>query len=475
MPAEEFRVEAHRVADWVAAYRERVAGFPVRARVRPGEVAARIPDAPPDEPEPIAGILRDLDEIVLPGLTHWNHPGFLAYFPSSSSAPGVLAEFVIAGLGINAMLWRTSPAATELEERMVEWLRRAVGLPDGFRGIILDTASTASFPALLAAREATGLEVRERGLAGRHDIGRLTIYVSEQAHSSLEKAAIAAGLGRSGVRRIATDEAYRMDVTDLAATIRKDREAGHRPVMVCATLGTTSTGSVDPASAIADVADREGVWFHVDAAYAGPAAMLPELRPRFDGWERADSIVLNPHKWMGTPMDCSVLLFRRPETFRASLALTPEYLRSGVGGVTNLMDYGLALGRRFRALKLWFLFRSFGTDGLRRMLREHVRLARSFAERIEADDGFELAAPLSFGTVCFRATVEGGDAEALNRELLEAVNEEGRVFLSDTELEGRFTLRLSVGSVHTTAEDVEAAYESLGRARGALTRGEAGH
>ena len=366
------------------------------------------------------------------------------------------------------MLWRTSPAATELEERTVDWLRRAVGLPPEFRGVIQDTASSSSFTALLAARETMDVAVRTEGLAGRPDLPRLAVYVSEQAHSSLEKAAIAAGLGRRSVRKIPTDARYRMDPGALAARIREDRDARIRPAMVCATLGTTSTASVDPADRIAEVCAAEEVWLHVDAAYAGPAAMLPELRDRFRGWERADSVVLNPHKWMGTPMDLSVLLFRRPEPFIESLALTPEYLRTGVEGVTNLMDYGLPLGRRFRSLKLWFLFRLQGLEGIRTMLRRHIRLAGEFAERVEADPRFELAVPPSFSTVCFRAAPpsRGGDpaTEAggeVDRRILEAVNRDGRVFLSHTELEGRTTLRLSVGSVHTRAEDVERAWVAL--------------
>lgn len=492
MPEEEFRATAARVAAWTADYRERVIDFPVRAQVSPGEVAARIPSEPPTHGEPIEGVLRDIDQIILPGLTHWNHPGFLAYFASSASGPGVLAEYVAAALGVNAMLWRTSPAATELEERMTDWLRQAVGLPESFRGVIQDTASSASFTALLAAREHAHLEVRELGLAGRQDLPVLTAYVSEQAHSSLVKAAIAAGLGQANVHRIPADSSFRMDPDALARTLNRDRSEGRRPIFVCATIGTTSTASVDPVERIAEIAAAEDLWLHVDAAYAGPAAMLPELRELFAGWERADSIVLNPHKWLGTPLDCSVFFFRRPDVLRASLALTPEYLRTEVEGVTNLMDYGLPLGRRFRALKLWFLFRYFGTVALRQMLRDHIELAEGFAERIEGDPRFELTAPVSFSTVCFRAlpahetagwvageedgTKAGGvayerAADRLNHDLLEAVNAGGRVFLSHTELNGRTTLRLSVGSVHNRKEDVEAAFDSLDAALKELTTG----
>ncbi|MFQ5678859.1 MAG: pyridoxal phosphate-dependent decarboxylase family protein [Gemmatimonadota bacterium] len=459
-----FRESARRVADWVADYRENARRYPVLATVRPGEVAGRLAAGPPEDPEPLEAILEDLDRVLLPGITHWNHPGFLAYFSSSSSAPALLAEFVIAALGVNAMLWHTSPAATELEERMVDWLRRSVGLPREYGGVILDTASTSSFTAILAARERTGLEVRARGLAGRPELPRLTLYVSEQAHSSLEKGAIAAGLGRAAVRRIPVDAGFRMRVECLERRIAADREAGCRPIFVGATLGTTSTASVDPVAEIAEVCARQRVWLHVDAAYAGPAAILPELRHRFTGWEKADSLVINPHKWMGVPMDCSVLLFRSPEAFRAPLALTPAYLSAGETGVTNLMDYGLPLGRRFRALKLWFLFRGYGLAGLRRLLRRHIELAEEFAGRLGADDRWTLPAPPSFSTVCFRAVPPRGspaDPDELNARILRHVNRSGAVFLSHTVLRDRYTLRLSVGNVRTGLAEVSEAYRRL--------------
>ncbi len=466
---EELGAALTRVAEWAAHYRARLPELPVLARVEPGDVAGALPTAPPERGESLEAVLADLDRTLLPGITHWNHPGFLAYFSSSSATPGILAELVTAVLGVNAMLWRTSPAATELEERTTEWLRQAVGLPDSFRGVIQDTASSGSFTALLAAREAVGLEVRARGLAARPELPALVLYVSEQAHSSLEKAAIAAGLGQAGVRRVPTDAAFRMRPSALAEAMAEDRAAGRRPLMVCATVGTTSTASVDPVDGVAEVVEGTGTWLHVDAAYAGPAAMLPELRDRFAGWERADSVVINPHKWMATPMDCSVLLFRDGAPFRASLALTPEYLRAEEG-VTNLMDYGLPLGRRFRALKLWFLFRMWGVDGLRAMLRSHLRMAAAFADRVRTDPDLELAAPPCFSTVCFRVRAGGGaardaaEADRRGRGVLDAVNGEGRVFLSHTSLEGRYVLRLSVGSAHTRPADVEAAYEAVRRA-----------
>jgi aromatic-L-amino-acid decarboxylase len=374
----------------------------------------------------------------------------------------VFAEFVAAALNVNAILWRTGPAATELEGRMMEWMRRFVGLPDGFHGVIQDTASSASFTALVAARERALPGTRAEGLAATGASARPVVYQSDQAHSSIDKAAVAGGIGLANVRHVPSDDRFRMRPEALEEAIRIDREGGRTPVMVTATIGTTSSTSVDPVEAIADVCAAHGIWLHVDAAYAGPAASLPELRPLFRGWERADSIVLNPHKWMMTPVDCSVLLFRDPAAFRASLALTPEYLRAEEAAA-NLSDIGLPLGRRFRALKLWFLFRWYGADGLRSILRRHVEMARAFRDWVERDPRFETAAPAPFSTVCFRAVPPegGGPEDAWNRRLLAAVNARGRVFLSHTVLDGRFTLRLAIGSAWVREEDVSAARSEL--------------
>ncbi len=481
-----FRDAARRTAEWVARYRETIEKLPVLSRAEPGEIAALLPVAPPEEGEPFDALVDDLDRVVVPGLTNWCHPGFFAYFPSSSAPPTILAELVAAALNQNAILWRTSPVATELETRMADWLRQLVGLPPDFRGVIQDTASQSSFTALLAAREAAGVDARVRGLTGRDDLPPLRLYISDHGHSSLEKAAIAAGLGQRGVRRIAADRSYRMQPDALERALLEDERAGIRPVMVGATIGTTSTASVDPAGPIAELCEAHGVWLHVDAAYAGPAAMLPEQRPRFSGWERADSIVLNPHKWLATPVDCSLLLFRDPDPFRASLALTPEYLTSDDEAEVNLHDYGLSMGRRFRALKLWFLIRWHGAEGLRALLRRHIAWAEAFAGWIREDPRFTLAAPPSFSTVCFRALgpgqrrpapdapgafdpeAGGEEADALTRRIMERVNREGRVFLSHTALGGRTVLRLAVGSYLTREEHVRGAYEALDRAWEAL-------
>jgi aromatic-L-amino-acid decarboxylase len=460
----DFRAAARRLTEWIEAYRIRLADLPVLSPVQPGDVQAVIPPLAPESPEDIESILTDLDETIVPGLTHWNHPGFMAYFASSASDPGILAEFVTAALNVNAMLWRTSPAATELESRMVDWVRDFVGLPDVFQGVIQDTASTSTFVALVAARGRAVPDVRNLGLAGRSELGACTVYASRLAHSSLDKAAIAAGLGHANVRHVDVDDRYAMRADALHDALTRDRAAGRLPVMVCATIGTTSCTSCDPVAEIADVCSAHGVWLHVDAAYAGPAASLPELRPLFDGWERADSIVLNPHKWMSVPIDCSVLLGRDLDEFRASLALTPEYLSSDTAA-SNLMDVGIALGRRFRALKLWFVFRWYGAQGLREMIKRHCGLAHEFAAKVAADSRLEIAAPVLFSTVCFRAIPPDGHTEEdWNRRLLSAVNREGTIFLSHAELGGRFTIRLTIGSVHTRREHAEAAWASVERA-----------
>ena len=474
MSEDPFLDSAARVAEWISDYRKRLPDLPVLPDIDPGDTLELLPAAPPEAPESLEQILSDLDRIIVPGLTHWNHPGFLAYFSSSSSDPGVLAEFIAAALNVNAMLWKTAPSASELEIRMIDWIRRFVGLPDEFEGVIQDTASSSSFTALLAAREQALPGSRNEGLAAGEPGVRPVVYQSDQAHSSIDKAVIAAGIGIDNIRRIESDEEFRMRPDMLERALASDREAGDVPVMVCATIGTTSTTSIDPVREIADICARHDVWLHVDAAYAGPAAALLELRPLFEGWERADSIVLNPHKWLTTPIDCSILLYRDPEAVRRSLAATPVYLETGIEA-RNLMDYGLPLGRRFRALKLWFLFRRQGAAALRNMLRRHIELANGFADRIRDDDRFELVAPVPFSTVCFRAIPPGGDpsdgqadigsgslrANDWNRRLLDAVNGRGRVFLSHTELSGRFILRLAVGSAHVRDEDLEAAWTEL--------------
>ena len=467
--SDELRQALRRASEWTIGYRDRVAEFPVLPHVEPGDVRSQLAKGPPIEAEPFERVLADFDEYVVPGLTHWNHPGFLAYFSAATRGPSIAAELLIAAVGVNAMLWRTSPAATEVEVVAVDWLRQAVGLPEAYSGLIFDTASTSTFTALLAAREHARSDVREDGLT---DGPRLMLYTSEQSHSSVEKSAIAAGLGRRSIRRIEVDGEFRMKPAALEEAITEDSQKGALPTMICATVGTTSTASVDPVHEIGEVARKFGAWLHVDAAYAGSAAILPELAPNFVGWERADSIVINPHKWLGTSLDCSVLLYRDPTPFRSSLALTPAYLESEQAN-SNLMDIGVPLGRRFRGLKLWILFRCVGLKGLAQSIRTHIEIAQTAAARLDASPRFELAAPVSFSTVCFRA-VGLGDTEAedhWNRDILSQVNAEGRVFLSHTELEDRYTLRLSVGSVHTQPEHVREALDALDRAANDLMPG----
>ena len=427
-----FRDDGAATLEWVADYLENVGERPVLAQVEPGEIRARLPASPPDAAEPFRDVLRDLDEILLPGLTHWQSPRFFAYFATTASAPGILAELLIAGLNQVGILWRTSPALQELEELTLDWLAQLLGLPEGLHGHLEDTASTGTMTALAAARLAKP--------------GARVVVCSEHAHSSVEKAC----------RLLELD--LRIAPVDTAFRFRVDKLDLDGACAVVATVGTTSTSSVDPVQALADVCERAGVWLHVDAAYAGAAAVCPELRHHFTGWERADSVVVNPHKWLFTPMDCSALWTRRPDDLRAAFSLVPEYLRVSEE-VASLSEFSPVLGRRFRALKLWAVLRCYGRQGLQERIREAVRLAVLFEDWVRAEPGWELAAPRPFSLVCFRR--EGGDEE--NEALLERVNAGGEIFLSHTRLNGRYVLRLAVGSARTTEQDVELAWEVLRR------------
>lgn len=462
MPPEEFRSHAREVVDWIARYLETVGDLPVLARVHPGDVTATLPAGAPEQGEAFEALMRDFQDTILPGITHWNHPGFMAYFAITGSGPGILGEMLSAALNVNAMVWRASPAATELEERVTEWTRDLLGLPAEFHGVINDTASHSSLYALAAARSRAFPRARTEGLAGEP---RGRVYASDQAHSSIDKSVITLGLGEDGMRHVETDEAFRMLPSALEAAIVDDLERGVRPMAIVAGAGTTSTTSVDPLPELATLAERYGIWLHVDAAYAGAAAALPELRPLFQGWERAHSIVVNPHKWMFTPVDCSILFCRRPDLLREAFGVTPAYLRTGEDEVaTNLMDYGLALGRRFRALKLWFVLRYFGAEGVRDRLRAHCALAQTFTDRVAATPGWTVCAPVPFSTVCIRYEPDGMEpdrVDELNRGILDDVNASGDVFLSHTELHGRFTIRLSVGNLRTTEREVDRAWELL--------------
>ena len=451
---DEFREHGHAIVEWIARYLCDVERYPVLSRVEPGDVRRMLPASPPATGEPIADMLADFESALLPGMTHWNHPSFHAYFPTSASIPGILGEILAAGLNVNGMLWRTSPSVTELEQVTLDWLRQLMGLGDGWFGMITDTASISTLYAFAAAREKhPGLAVRERGLAGRADLPRMRIYASEQAHSSVDKAVITLGMGAENVVHIGVDDAFRMRADLLADAVQADRARGWLPLAAVATVGTTGTTSIDPVGPIAALCQSERVWLHVDAAYAGVAAMVPEYAWILRDAATADSVVVNPHKWLFTPFDLSAFYCRRMDLVRSAFSLVPEYLKTDQDtGVRNLMDTGIQLGRRFRALKLWMVLRHFGADGIRARLAEHMRLARLFAGWVDGSGQFELTAPVPFSVVCFRAR----DTDEFNELLLNRLNATGEVFLSHTKLDGRFTLRLAVGNLRTSRDTIEA-------------------
>jgi aromatic-L-amino-acid/L-tryptophan decarboxylase len=466
LPSLELTERGREVLDWIASYLDHPEKYPVQSQAAPGDIRAALPASPPRSAEPLAQILDDFERTIIPGITHWNHPAFFGYFATSSSVPGIIAEMLVAALDVKAMLWKTSPAATELEQVATDWLRQMLGLGDGWFGMTTDTASMSTMLALAAAREAKPeLAVRERGLAGRADLPRLRVYASEQAHSSVDKAALALGFGLENVVHIEADEDFRMRPEALAAAIAADRAAGMLPIACVGTVGTTSTSSIDPVRAIAEICRREGVWLHVDGAYGGTLAIVPEFRGILDGVEGADSFVVNPHKWLFTPFDCSALFIKRPDVLKRAFSLVPEYLVTREqDDVVNYMDYGVQLGRRFRALKLWTIIRAFGVDGLAERLRAHCALAREFAEWVRASGDWQLMAPVPFSLVCFRyapRNTREAERDRMNEAIMHAVNDGGAVFLSHTRLGGRFTLRLSVGNIRTEERHVALAWEKL--------------
>jgi aromatic-L-amino-acid/L-tryptophan decarboxylase len=471
MDPELFRRHGHDVVDWIADYLAGVGSLPVLPPISPGDVLASLPAEPPRRAESMDAILADFRRVIVPATTHWNHPGFHAYFSITGSGPGILGEALAAALNVNAMLWRSGPAQTELEHLTLDWLRQMLGLPPEFEGVINDTASTSTFYALAAAREALpGLAIRQEGLAGRPEVPRLRVYCSREAHSSVDKAVAALGLGLDGVAHVDTDAEQRVDAAALRAAVEADRDRGILPLAVVATVGTTSTTAVDPVPAIADVCADHGVWLHVDAAYGGTAAVVPSMRWVLEGCERADSLVVNPHKWLFVPLDCSVLYTRRPETLAAAFSLEPEYLRTPEAArARSLMDYGLALGRRFRSLKLWFVIRYFGVEGIITRIEEHMRLAQLFARWIDEHPTLERLAPTRFSVVVFRhrpAGIPDADVDAHNEELMEALNAAGEVFLSHTRVDGHFAIRLAIGNLRTTEAHVARAWTLLRRAIG---------
>jgi aromatic-L-amino-acid decarboxylase len=465
MPAQDFRENGHRLVDWLADYFDWSLERPVLSQIAPGTIRSQLPAVAPEEGEPFERALADFERILVPGLTQWNHPAYFAYFPCGFSAPGALADLLSTAVAQQAMLWRTSPAATELEEVTLSWLRQAMGLSNEFEGVIYDTASTAAVHALAAARHAKAPTLRHVGLAS-DGTRPFRVYCSEHAHSSFDKAVIVLGLGHDNLRRIPTDDSFGMRPEALERAIAEDVREGYVPLAVVNTVGTTAATSIDPLPRIADVAVRHGLWLHVDAAYAGAAAILPECRWAFEGAERADSFVVNAHKWLFTPFDLSVFYSRRMDVLREAFSLTPEYLVTPEeGDVRNLMDTGFQLGRRFRALKLWIVLRYFGLEGLRARLREHIRLARLFAEWVDADPTFDRVGPVPFSVVCFRAvpanlTTEE-ERDRFNEQLLEALNETGETFLSHARLAGRYVIRLAVGNIRTTEEDVRRVWDRI--------------
>ena len=466
LPTAELRSHGGKLLAWIAEYLEHPERFPVVSTAAPGEVRRSLPPSPPAAGESLDRIIADFERKILPGITHWNHPGFFAYFSISSSIPGILAELLIAALDVNAMLWKTSPAATELEELTMDWLRQLLGLGEGWFGMITDTASISTMLALAAAREAKPeLAIRARGMAGRTDLPVLRVYCSEQAHSSVDKAALTLGLGLDNVVKIPCDEEFRMRPEALAAAIAADRDAGFLPLACVATVGTTSTTSIDPVPEIAEICGIEEIWLHVDGAYGGVAAVSPSMRHVLRGVERADSLVVNPHKWLFTPIDCSAFYTRHPDVLKRAFSLVPEYLTTREQDeVTNFMDYGVQLGHRFRALKLWMVIRAFGADGLAARIERHCELARSLESWVRHEPDWELSAPVPFSLVCFRYAPDAmsePERDRINAEILHRVNESGEAYLSHTRLNGAYVLRLAIGNIRTEEQHVARAWELL--------------
>ena len=464
MPAGEFRKYGHELIDWIADYFEHIEDLPVLAQIEPGDLRIQLPATPPENGESMEAILADIDELIVPALTHWSHPSFFAYFATSTSAPGIFGELLSAAFDVKSMLWRTSPASTELEEVTLDWLRQMLGLDAAMSGFIYDTASVSSMHAIAAAREGVELRIREEGMSGRKDLPLFRVYASEQAHSSIDKGIITLGLGQKSLRKISADDQFCMDAKALAEAVDEDKRNGILPFCVVATVGTTSTSSIDPVPEIAPICEEHKMWLHVDAAYGGSAAVVPEMRYVLEGCDRVDSLVLNPHKWLFTPFDCSVLFSRHLDLQKRAFLLVPEYLRTPEQEkVRSGFDYGLQMGRRFRALKLWMIIRYFGHEGLANRIREHIRLAKLFASWIEESGDWELMAPTPFALICFRANPSDGGAnlDELNEAILHGVNATGKALLSHTKLNDKLTLRLSIGNIRTTERHVKQVWNLL--------------
>ena len=463
MDSDEFRRQGHAIVEWIARYFENVEKYPVKSRVRPGDIKNALPELPPTGSESFDLFLKDFDEVIMPGITHWQSPNFFAYFPANSSPPSVLAEMLTSALGAQCMLWETSPAAAELEERMMEWLRVMTGLPEGFEGVIQDSASSATLAALITAREkVTGFQSNREGL---RDAGRLRIYVSTQTHSSVEKGAGVAGFGRDNLVRVDVRDDFSMDPEALGGAIEKDLAAGYIPCCTVATIGTTGTTAIDPLREVGEICHRHGIWLHVDAALGGTALLLPEMRRIADGIEYADSFVFNPHKWMFTNFDCSAYFVRDAASLIRTFEILPEYLKTRTRGqVNDYRDWGIPLGRRFRALKLWAVIRSYGVDGLQNVIRGHLRLAQMLAGLIEADKDFELMAPVPLNTVCFRYRPDGmsdSEVDRINEQINHALNDSGKMYLTHTKVNGRYVLRMVTAQTNVTEYHVTEAWNLI--------------
>ncbi len=460
MTPEEFRRHAHRLVDWMAGYMENIEKYPVKSQVQPGEIFSRIPDNPPGEPESFDSFMTDLEEIIMPGITHWQSPNFFAYFPANTSPPSVLAEMIISTLGAQCMIWETSPAAAELEEKMMIWLRDLIGLPKDFEGVIQDTASTSTLAAILAARErATGFRINDQGFAGT---AQLRIYCSAQTHSSVDKAVKISGIGMKNLVKIPVRPDFSMDPEKLREAVKDDTGKGFIPCCVVATICTTGTTAVDPLSAIGEICAENKIWLHVDAAMGGTVLILPEFRWMLEGMEFIDSFVFNPHKWMFTNFDCSAFFVRDPETLIKTFEILPEYLKTRTRGrVNDYRDWGIPLGRRFRALKLWSVIRMYGVEGLREKIRSHVRMAKDLAGMISSEPDFEILAPVVINVVCFRYRPAGIAEDKLNRineALNHRLNDSGTIYLTHTSINGRYSLRMVTGQTNVTMEHVANAW-----------------
>jgi len=463
MTSDEFRKHAHELVDWMAAYMDEVEKYPVKSSVKPGEVFTKLPDDPPVKPESFESFMKDLDEIIMPGMSHWQSPNFYAYFPANTSGPSILAEMIMATLGAQCMIWETSPAATELEEKMMIWLRDLIKLPNTFEGVIQDSASTSTLAAILTAREkATDFRINEEGAAS---FPGLRIYCSEQTHSSIEKAVKISGIGRENMVKIPVRKDFTIDVKKLREAIENDKSAGLKPCCVIATFGTTGTTAIDPLKSIGRICAENGIWFHVDAAMGGTALILPEYQWMLDGKEFIDSIVFNPHKWMFTGFDCSAYFVKNPAYLIRTFEILPEYLRTRTRGeVNDYRDWGIPLGRRFRALKLWSVMRMYGVEGLRDKVRGHIRIAKRLAELIIREDDFQILAPVTLNVVCFRYRPVGKDDDEINRineTLNHRLNDTGKIYLTHTTVNGIYTLRMVIGQTNVTPKHVEKAWKLI--------------